>query len=182
MSRELSSVKFPQNRNGVRFATRFLVGTQMRFPLHLRSTRKLTLNEAQIVTIVGEHFGILAMRPKIKATAESTCRAMLFGKFIRDEDRRAMRYWETIADNLNKAGWSLAYVSAVNRQGRTIWIVDAHRDGKHRVMRAEEKLMLNSNLVQGNPAQPIAIVEVPFGIGISLKEFGKGLRPLRGDS
>jgi len=83
MSRELSSVKFPQNRNGVRFATRFLVGTQMRFPLHLRSTRKLTLNEAQIVTIVGEHFGILAMRPKIKATAESTCRAMLFGKFIR---------------------------------------------------------------------------------------------------
>jgi hypothetical protein len=93
-----------------------------------------------------------------------------------------MRYWETIADNLNKAGWSLAYVSAVNRQGRTIWIVDAHRDGKHRVMRAEEKLMLNSNLVQGNPAQPIAIVEVPFGIGISFKEFGKGLRPLRGDS
>jgi hypothetical protein len=60
--------------------------------------------------------------------------------------------------------------------------VDAHRDGKHCVMRAEEKLMLNSNLVQGNPAQPIAIVEVPFGIGISLKEFAKGLRPLRGDS
>jgi hypothetical protein len=35
------------------------------------------------------------------------------------------------------------------------WIVDAHRDGKHCVMRAEEKLMLNSNLVQGNPAQPM---------------------------
>src|SRR5512132_914530 len=116
MSRELSSVKFPQNRNGVRFATRFLVGTQMRFPLHLRSTRKLTLNEAQIVTIVGEHFGILAMRPKIKATAESTCvhaGLCCLGNSSGDEDRRAMRYWETIADNLNKAGSSLAYVSAV---------------------------------------------------------------------
>jgi hypothetical protein len=91
-----------------------------------------------------------------------------------DEDRRAMRYWETIADNLNKAGWSLAYVSAVNRQGRTIWIVDAHRDGKHRVMRAEEKLMLNSNLVQGNPAQPIAIVEVPLELGFRSRSLPKG--------
>jgi hypothetical protein len=31
-------------------------------------------------------------------------------------------------------------------------------------------------MVQGNPAQPIAIVEVPFGIGISFKEFAKGVR------
>ena len=33
-------------------------------------------------------------------------------------------------------------------------------------------------MVQGNPAQPIALVEVPFGINVSLKEFAKGLRPL----
>jgi hypothetical protein len=32
-----------------------------------------------------------------------------------------------IADNLKTAGWSLGYVSAVNREARTIWIVDAHR-------------------------------------------------------
>jgi hypothetical protein len=64
MSRELSSVKFPQNRNGVRFATRFLVGTQMRFSLHLRSTRKLTLNEAPIVTIVGKAFWDIGHAPK----------------------------------------------------------------------------------------------------------------------
>src|SRR5438067_13223609 len=31
-------------------------------------------------------------------------------------------------------------------------------------------------IVQGNPAQPIARVEVPFGLDVSVKEFAKGLR------
>jgi acetyltransferase-like isoleucine patch superfamily enzyme len=31
-------------------------------------------------------------------------------------------------------------------------------------------------MVQGNPAQVIARVEVPFGLGVSVKEFAKGLR------
>jgi hypothetical protein len=52
-----------------------------------------------------------------------------------------MKYWEVIADNLSKAGWSWGCVSAIDSNGRTIWIVDAHRDdGKHFVVRAEEKL------------------------------------------
>jgi acetyltransferase-like isoleucine patch superfamily enzyme len=34
-------------------------------------------------------------------------------------------------------------------------------------------------MVQGNPAQPIAKVETPYGLNVSLKEFAKGLRPLR---
>ena len=33
-------------------------------------------------------------------------------------------------------------------------------------------------MVQGNPAQPIAKVEIPFGLDVSVKEFAKGLRPL----
>jgi len=42
-----------------------------------------------------------------------------------------MKQWELIADNLGKAGWSLGCVSAIDSNGRTIWIVDAHRgDGK----------------------------------------------------
>jgi hypothetical protein len=50
-------------------------------------------------------------------------------------------YWEIIADNLKKAGWSLGYVSAIDSEGRTIWITDAHRDnGKRFVVRADEKL------------------------------------------
>jgi len=52
-----------------------------------------------------------------------------------------VKYWEIIADNLSKAGWSLGYVSAVDCEGRTIWIADAHRgDGKRFVVRADEKL------------------------------------------
>ena len=49
--------------------------------------------------------------------------------------------WEIIADNLSKAGWSLGWVSALDCQGRTIWIVDAHRnDGKRFIVRADEML------------------------------------------
>jgi hypothetical protein len=51
-----------------------------------------------------------------------------------------MKYWEIITDNLKQRGWSLGYVSAIDSQGRTIWIVDAHRDGQRFIVRADEKL------------------------------------------
>jgi len=52
-----------------------------------------------------------------------------------------VNYWEIIAENLKKAGWSLGWVSAVDFEGRTIWIADAHRgDGKRFVVQADEKL------------------------------------------
>ncbi|CEF49257.1 unnamed protein product [uncultured bacterium] len=55
--------------------------------------------------------------------------------------RPGKKYWEIIADNLSKAGWSWGCVSAVDRDGRTIWIVDAHRDdGKRFIVTADEKL------------------------------------------
>jgi hypothetical protein len=51
-----------------------------------------------------------------------------------------MKYWEVIADNLSKAGWSWGCVSAIDSNGRTIFIADAHRDdGKRFVGRADEK-------------------------------------------
>jgi hypothetical protein len=52
-----------------------------------------------------------------------------------------VKYWEIIADNLSKAGWSWGCVSALDSQRRTIWIADAHRDdGRRFVVRADEKL------------------------------------------
>ncbi len=52
-----------------------------------------------------------------------------------------MKYWEIIADNLKKAGWSLGWVSALDCEGRTIWIADAQRDdGKRYVVHADELL------------------------------------------
>jgi hypothetical protein len=51
-----------------------------------------------------------------------------------------VKYWEIIADRLSKAGWSLGWVSAVDSQGRSIWIVDAQGYGKRFIVRADEKL------------------------------------------
>jgi hypothetical protein len=41
-----------------------------------------------------------------------------------------VKNWEIIGDNLSKAGWSWGCVSALDSMGRTIWIADAHDDGK----------------------------------------------------
>jgi hypothetical protein len=52
-----------------------------------------------------------------------------------------VNYWEIIADNISKAGWSWGCVSTVYCDGRTIFVADAHRgDGKRFVVRADEKL------------------------------------------
>ena len=54
---------------------------------------------------------------------------------------RHVKYWELVADKLSKAGWSLGWVSALDCKGRTLWIVDAHRDnGKRFVVRSDEML------------------------------------------
>jgi hypothetical protein len=53
---------------------------------------------------------------------------------------RRVKYWEIISRNLKKRGWSYGYVSAVDSNGRTIWIADAHRDGQRFIVRADEKL------------------------------------------
>lgn len=52
-----------------------------------------------------------------------------------------VKYWEIIAHNLSKRGWSCGCVSAVDSCGQTIWNADAHRgDGKRFVVRADEML------------------------------------------
>ena len=75
-----------------------------------------------------------------------------------------MKYWEIIADNLSKAGWSWGCVSAIDSNGRTIWIADAHReDGKRFVVHADEKLT--------------AFVELE----VAIRGCGKLPRPVRGE-
>jgi hypothetical protein len=52
-----------------------------------------------------------------------------------------VKYWEIIANNLSKPPWTWGCGSALDCEGRTIWIGDAHRnDGKRFVVRADEKL------------------------------------------
>ena len=62
-----------------------------------------------------------------------------------------MKYREIIADNLSNAGWSLGWVSALDYEGRTIWIVDAHGYGKRFIVHADEMLTaFLLNLVRGS--------------------------------
>ena len=51
-----------------------------------------------------------------------------------------MKYWEIIVNKIIKAGFSVGWVSAIDDYGRTVWIVDAHRDGKRFIVRADEML------------------------------------------
>jgi hypothetical protein len=52
-----------------------------------------------------------------------------------------VKFWEVIADNLSKAGWSWGCVATVDSSGQTIFVADAHRDnGKRFIVTADEKL------------------------------------------
>jgi hypothetical protein len=75
----------------------------------------------------------------------------------------SVKCWEIIANRLSKAGWNLGWVSAIDSEGRTIWIADAHRgDGKRFVVHADERLTAflelesatRNTLVPGDLAAP----------------------------
>ena len=71
---------------------------------------------------------IRAMRAKTAITANTVRKKEGYVAFANDDFENARRvkyYWEIIANNLKKAGWSLGYVSTVNSDGRTIGIADA---------------------------------------------------------
>jgi hypothetical protein len=90
------------------------------------------------------------------------------------------RCWEMIADKLSKAGWSLGWVSAIDSDGRTLWIVDAHRDnGKRFVVPSDEILSafleleqntheLAVSAVLGNDSQRDCHDTLPWLISFSL--------------
>ena len=80
-----------------------------------------------------------------------------------------MKYWEIIADNLKKAGWSLGWVSAVDDDGRTVWIVDAHRDGRRFIVRADEKLSAFLELELATPQRRLKITQLQLFVRTSRK-------------
>jgi hypothetical protein len=59
-----------------------------------------------------------------------------------------MKYWEIIADNLKNAVGATVTSQRLDSNGRTIWIVDAHRDGKRFVVHADEKLSASPRFLQ----------------------------------
>ena|ERR1700720_2110158 len=87
---------------------------------------------------------------------------------VEEPEPIGVKYWEIIANNLKKAGWSQSYVSALDREGRTIWIADAHRaDGKRFIVRADEKLTafveLESAICRSREKCPRTTMVLPSG-------------------
>ena len=70
-----------------------------------------------------------------------------------------MKCREIIADNLSKAGWSWGWVATGDREGRTIWIVDAHGYGKRFIVRSEEILTAFLELQRPSYRTSTAILE-----------------------
>ena len=80
------------------------------------------MNVARLIAACSYHFVIAVWRAK-------------------EAESHRVKYWEIIARNMKKRGWSLGYVSAIDSSGRTIWIADAHRDdGKRFIVRADDIL------------------------------------------
>ena len=50
-----------------------------------------------------------------------------------------MRYWEIIADRLHAEGWSYGIAEHLTRHG-LLFCVDAHRDGKRFIVKADDLL------------------------------------------
>jgi outer membrane protein assembly factor BamB len=64
-----------------------------------------------------------------------------------------VKYWEIIVNKIIKAGFSVGWVSALDSEGQTIWIGDAHRgDGKRFVVCAEGNLKYGESVAKGETA------------------------------
>jgi hypothetical protein len=70
-----------------------------------------------------------------------------------------VKYWEIIADNLHDAGCSWGCMSAVDSEGRTIWIVDAHGYGKRFIVRSDEKLTAFVELERAIHEVAVSLIE-----------------------
>jgi hypothetical protein len=76
-----------------------------------------------------------------------------------------MNYWEAIADNLSKAGWSWGCVATVDSNGQTIFVADALRDnGKRFIVTADERGG-NGNEGERFPVAGHSTQSVALGVG-----------------
>jgi hypothetical protein len=78
-----------------------------------------------------------------------------------------VKYWEIVADNLSKAGWSWGCVSAIDREGSTLWIADAHRDCQRFVVRADNRKKATETHF-GRPATTPTVLE-PVSLALKLE-------------
>jgi hypothetical protein len=55
--------------------------------------------------------------------------------------RRVKRGWETVRDNLKKAGWNCGCISSADHEGRQFWVVAVERSDAGRfIVHADQEL------------------------------------------
>ncbi len=91
----------------------------------------------------------------------------------KEAESHCATYWEIIAGNLKKRGWSLGYVSAIDPNGRTIWIADAHRDNGQRFIWPVVLLSPRSDFA-GEQRAILAVSACNTRASIQPCEFGGG--------
>src|SRR5881275_722992 len=65
----------------------------------------------------------------------------------------SMKYWEIIADRLHAEGWSYGIAEHLTKQG-FLFCVDAHRDGKRFIVKADDLLTAFLSLERDAKAPP----------------------------
>jgi hypothetical protein len=104
---------------------------------------------AQIANVVRQEANIARQQSKLKLSlrpAESECTTrteQACSAYRPERSVRSPSVKSTGKSSLTisaKPGWSWGWVSALDREGRTIWIVDAHGYGKCFIVRADEVL------------------------------------------
>ena len=92
-----------------------------------------------------------------------------------------MKFWEVIADNLSKAGWSWGCVATVDSSGQTIFVADAHRDnGKRFIVTADEKLRAFLELQRVTRANQLRdLVEAAAAVRYAKSYFGSHAAVIR---
>jgi hypothetical protein len=96
-------------------------------------------------------------------------------------ERQARYYWEIVADNLSKAGWSCGCVAAIDSNGRkTIFIADAHRDDGKRFVAPQAGEGPATARAQGRPPHAsawIATLRSVFGGAMSVSGISASNAP-----
>ena len=116
--------------------------TTQKFPFTVKTAHTLKILGPHVITVTGKAFYDLTHAPadhfKPATLAERLRRLGNSSGNATASD--SMKYWEIIINKIIKAGFSVGWVSALNDYGHIVWTVDAHRDGKRFIVRAEEIL------------------------------------------
>ena len=101
----------------------------------------LKIREPHVITVTGKAFYDIGHARAHHSNRRSTSERLRgVGNSSGDENGSdSMKYWEIIADRLHAEGWSYGIAEHLTKHG-FLFCVDAHRDGKRFIVKADDLL------------------------------------------